>query len=206
MTRDVAASVRQRLLNRAKAEGRPFNQVLQHFAMERFLYRLGCSPYQSKLVLKGALMFTVWQSPFLRPTRDIDLLGQMDNTVENVVTATKVICQELAPEDGLRFDAEGVVGERIIETGQYEGVRVRFTAYLGRARILMQNGSPSFIATSLKTRPPLWGRPSRSSPPFFSRWSGRWLKGIPLTISGHRAVLGLELTGTITARQVALGR
>ena len=58
MSRDVAASVRQRLLNRARAEGRPFNQVLQHFVLERFLYRLGRSPYQPKFVLKGALMFT----------------------------------------------------------------------------------------------------------------------------------------------------
>jgi hypothetical protein len=138
VTRDVAASVRQRLMNRAKAEGRPFNQVLQHFALERFLYRLGCSAYQPKFVLKGALMFTVWQSPFLQPTRDIDLLGRMVDTVESVVAAIKEICQALAPEDGLRFDAESVAGERIVETGQYQGVRVRFTAYLGRARVPMQ--------------------------------------------------------------------
>jgi hypothetical protein len=38
--RNVEASVRQRLLNIARATGRPFNDVLQRFAMERFLYRL----------------------------------------------------------------------------------------------------------------------------------------------------------------------
>lgn len=38
---DVAASVRQRLLNIARSSNRHFNAVLQHFAMERFLYRLG---------------------------------------------------------------------------------------------------------------------------------------------------------------------
>jgi hypothetical protein len=138
VTRDVAASMRQRLLNRARAEGRPFNEVLQHFALERFLYRLGRSPYQRRFVLKGALMFTVWQTPFLRPTRDIDLLGRMEDTVENAVAAIQAICREPAPEDGLRFDADSVAGERIIETGQYQGVRVRFTAYLGTARIPMQ--------------------------------------------------------------------
>ena len=37
MTRNVAASVRQRLLNHARAERRPFNEVLQYFALERFL-------------------------------------------------------------------------------------------------------------------------------------------------------------------------
>jgi len=138
MIRNVAASVRQRLLNHARAEGGPFNEVLQYFALERFLYRLGRSPYRRQFVLKGALMFTVWQSPFPRSTRDIDLLGRLDNSVEHVVSAIQAICQEPAPEDGLRFDAESALGERIIEAANYEGVRVRFTAYLGTARIPMQ--------------------------------------------------------------------
>ena len=41
MTRNVAASVHQRLLNRARVEHRPFGELLQYFALERFLYRLG---------------------------------------------------------------------------------------------------------------------------------------------------------------------
>ena len=44
MSPDVAASVRQRLLNHARSTGRPFNEVLQHLVLERFLYRLGRSP------------------------------------------------------------------------------------------------------------------------------------------------------------------
>ena len=138
MTRDVAASVRQRLLNHARAEGRPFNEVLQYFALERFLYRLGRSSYHHQFVHKGALMFTVWQSPFPRPTRDIDLLGRLDNTVEHVASTIQAICQEPVPEDGLHFDAESIAGERIIEAANYKGVRVRFAAYLGTARIPMQ--------------------------------------------------------------------
>ena len=86
MIRNVAASVHQRLLNHARAEGRPFNEVLQYFALERFLYRLGRSPYAHHFILKGALMFGVWQGSFSRPTRDVDLLGQMGNQVEPVRT------------------------------------------------------------------------------------------------------------------------
>jgi len=138
MIKNVAASVHQRLLNHARAEGRPFNEVLQYFALERFLYRLGRSPYRRQFVLKGALMFTVWHSPFPRPTRDIDLLGRLDNTVEHVASAIRAICQEPAPEDGLHFETESLLGERIIETADYAGVRVCFTAYLGTARIPMQ--------------------------------------------------------------------
>lgn len=42
---DLAASVRQRLANNAKITGRTFQEVLQYFAMERFLYRLSKSPH-----------------------------------------------------------------------------------------------------------------------------------------------------------------
>jgi len=142
VTRNVTASVHQRLLNRARAERRPFNELLQHFAMERLLYRLGRSAYRQRFVLKGALMFMVWQAHPSRYTRDIDLLGRMNNAVEDVVSAIQAICQEPAPEDGLSFAAESVVGERIVEAANYEGVRIRLVAYLvaylGRARIPLQ--------------------------------------------------------------------
>ena len=61
--RNLPASVRQRLLNRAKNEKRPFNELLQYYAMERFLYRLSRSPHVDCFVLKGALMLRVWHSP-----------------------------------------------------------------------------------------------------------------------------------------------
>ncbi len=139
MSRNVVASVHQRLLNHARAEARPFNEVLQYFALERFLYRLGRSHQRTRFVLKGALMFTVWQAPFTRPTRDIDLLGRLDNSIEQIVSAVRAICQEpVDQDDGLSFDTESVTGERIIETGSYAGVRVHFDAYLGTARIRMQ--------------------------------------------------------------------
>jgi len=54
---NIAASVRQRLLNKARETGRPFNELLQYFAMERFLYRLAKSTHADKFILKGALMF-----------------------------------------------------------------------------------------------------------------------------------------------------
>jgi hypothetical protein len=89
----MAASVRQRLLDKAKETGRPFNEVLQYFAMERFLYRLSKSPYADSFVLKGALMLTVWEAPLTRPTLDIDLLGRIDNRIETIVRVTREISQ-----------------------------------------------------------------------------------------------------------------
>ena len=39
MITNTAASVRARLTNKAKETRRPFQEVLQHFGLERFLYR-----------------------------------------------------------------------------------------------------------------------------------------------------------------------
>ncbi len=138
MTPDLAASVHRRLLNHARTEGRPFSEVLQYFALERFLYRLARSPYRQSFVLKGALMLAAWRAPVSRPTRDIDLLGHLDNHPEHLVAVVQRICRQAAPEDGLRFDDESVVGEAILEAANYEGVRVRFSCYLGKARVPMQ--------------------------------------------------------------------
>ncbi len=139
MTHNIAASVHQRLLNQARAQGRPFDELLQYFALERFLYRLGRSPYATKFVLKGALMFNVWQGASARSTRDVDLLGHTDNQVVSVVQAMQIVCREEPPdEDGLRFNAEAVTGVAITEAAQYHGVRVYLPATLGNARIRLQ--------------------------------------------------------------------
>lgn len=139
MIHNIAASVHQRLLNRARAQGRPFDELLQYFALERFLYRLGCSPYAEEFVLKGALMFNVWQGVSARSTRDVDLLGHIDNQVASVVRAIQAVCREEPPEeDGLQFDAEAVTGAAITEAAQYQGVRVHVPATLGNARIRLQ--------------------------------------------------------------------
>ena len=61
--RNIPASIRQRLLSRAKSDRRPFNELLQYYAMERFLYRLSQSAYADRFILKGALMLRVWRAP-----------------------------------------------------------------------------------------------------------------------------------------------
>lgn len=135
---NVAASVRQRLENLAKETGRPFQEVLQYFAMERFLYRLSRSADSGQFVLKGALLLTVWRAPATRPTKDIDLLARTSNQIDQVVEVIRTICGQEVEDDGLRFDAENMTGSKIREDADYEGVRVTFQAYLGRARVSMQ--------------------------------------------------------------------
>ena len=79
--KNIAASVRSRLQNKARETSRPFAEVLQYYAMERFLYRFSKSDYAEKFILKGALMFTVWQVPERRATLDIDFLARYDNQI-----------------------------------------------------------------------------------------------------------------------------
>jgi hypothetical protein len=136
--RNIVASVHQRLLNHARQSNRPFNEVLQYFAIERFLYRLSVSRHAGTFVLKGALMLPIWSAPLSRPTMDIDLLGRTSNDVDGVVEIVRDVCGTGVDPDGLTFDASSIVGERIAEQAEYEGVRVRFRATLGNARIAMQ--------------------------------------------------------------------
>lgn len=83
-------------------------------------------------------MLVAWETPLARSTKDIDLLGRMNNTIEDVVDAIKAACSLEVIPDGLLFDVKSVVGQRIAEEADYEGVRVRFRGNLGNARITMQ--------------------------------------------------------------------
>ena len=72
--RNVVASVLARLRNEASAQRVPFNQVLQFYAIERFLSRLSASPHAGGVLLKGALLLKTIGIARARPTMDIDLL------------------------------------------------------------------------------------------------------------------------------------
>lgn len=82
--KNTSVSVHDRLRNMAKESSRPFNELLQHFAIERFIYRLSKSPHADRFILKGALMLSVWSGLVSRPTMDIDLLGKIDNSLEEI--------------------------------------------------------------------------------------------------------------------------
>jgi len=83
-------------------------------------------------------MLTIWQAPITRPTKDIDFLGRMDNDIKAVVLAIKEICIQEVEPDGIIFDHDSVLGQRITEDADYAGVHVRFRGNLSTARISMQ--------------------------------------------------------------------
>ena len=75
----TSASIRDRLLTRAKSQGVDFQLFLDRYACERFLYRLGQSDLRERLVLKGASLLSVWMDEPYRATRDLDLLAMGAN-------------------------------------------------------------------------------------------------------------------------------
>lgn len=134
---NVAASVRQRLLNEAKRRGESFDYIASLFARERFLARVSLSPHRDRLTLKGATVFAVWLLVH-RPTRDLDFLGSGDFEPASAITIVRDIVGAAVEDDGLAFDAGSISAEPIREPDDYHGVRIRLEAVLDTARIRLQ--------------------------------------------------------------------
>ncbi len=136
--RNSAASVRQRLLNIARKQQEELQFVLSQYARERLLFRLSQSPHRDQFVLKGAMLFQLWSGQPHRSTRDLDLLGQGEPSLQRFERMLQEVCQQAVEDDGLAFRAETVRAEQIKEDDEYQGLRLRLEARLGNARIPVQ--------------------------------------------------------------------
>lgn len=136
--KNIAASVRQRLLNKARSDSRPFQELVQYYAMERFLYRLSRSQHANRFILKGALMLRIWKAPQIRPTKDIDMLGRASNKASDLISNVIDIISVNVDPDGLSFFPENITAERITDDAEYQGIRIRFPAKLDTIKLNMQ--------------------------------------------------------------------
>jgi hypothetical protein len=137
--RDAAASVKQRLLNLATQRGEDFNFLLTRYAVERLLYRLAQSAYDSQFVLKGAMLFHLRSGTLPhRPTRDVDFLGRGSPTPARLKQMFRELCTAQVVDDGLVFNKHSVRAEPIREEQDYEGVRLQLEARMGSARLPVQ--------------------------------------------------------------------
>src|SRR5438045_8452800 len=103
--KDIAASIRGRLLARSRETGEDFQFVLQRYAGERFLYRLGESAHRGRYVLKGAMLFALWGGSLYRPTRDLDFTGYGSNETGDVLAALRQVRTITVADDGFAFAA-----------------------------------------------------------------------------------------------------
>lgn len=127
-----AASVRARLLNRARADRTDFNLILTRYSLERLLYRLSVSPWADQFLLKGALLFDLWFDQPHRPTRDIDLLGFGPSELDDLIEVFQQVCVQPS-DDGMVFEQDSVQAARIRKEANYEGVRVTLLGTLDGA-------------------------------------------------------------------------
>lgn len=137
MNKNLAASVRARLLNVAKAQGVDFNQVLIRFALERILYRMSRSAHAERFLLKGALLFTLWYDMPHRATRDADLLGFGPSDLESIAQTFRDIAS-VDVNDGITFDPTSVSVEEIRKDAGYAGARVLISGEVAKARCKTQ--------------------------------------------------------------------
>ena len=135
--RNVAASVRARLLNKARAKKLDFNLLLTRYALERVLYRLSISEQRGQFLLKGALLFDIWFDVPHRPTHDADLLGFGSTEIPHLENLFREISQ-IAVDDGIVFRAGSVKAAEIRKEANYAGFRVTMMGLLDGARCPVQ--------------------------------------------------------------------
>lgn len=135
--RNISRSVRDRLLNKARAEKLDFNMLLTRYTLERLLYRLSIAEQRDQFLLKGALLFDLWFDIPHRPTRDVDLLGFCSADIPQLESVFRDICR-IEVEDGIAFQPESVKGAEIRKEANYAGIRVMLIGVLDSARCSVQ--------------------------------------------------------------------
>lgn len=134
----LAQSVLVRLKNEAQDKGRPFAEVLELYAGERFLHRLGSSPHRASFVLKGALLLRHWLGANTRPTRDIDLLGPAELGQEELRQLLVELLELDVEGDGIDFEPSSISVQPIRGESVVLGLRAKFSAHLGRTLLRYQ--------------------------------------------------------------------
>jgi hypothetical protein len=136
--KNLSQSIQARLLNHARTVDSDPNYVLTRYALERFLYRLSRSRYRDQFVLKGALLMLVWLGETVRPTRDVDLLGFGNLSMEALRAVFQEVCTVNVDPDGMVFDSNSIRVAPIREQDAYGGQRVTLIGYLDTARLTVQ--------------------------------------------------------------------
>ena len=136
--KDMAASIRARLMNIARKEQVPFQRILTLYKQEGLLHRIASTRYAKDIVLKGGLLFYQLQGFIARPTKDIDLLGSQKSDSETLLFNVLTEACSLHIDDGLKLDSGSIDVSPI--TGQTDpgGVRAYITMYLGTSRTRLQ--------------------------------------------------------------------
>ncbi len=136
--KNIAASVRAKLLNRARERGEDYNYLVIRFIQERLLYRLSQSQHAEAFVLKGATLFTLWHGAPHRPTKDVDFLGTGTPDAERLRAVFVEVLSTSAVDDGLDFQTHGITAAPIREEAVYDGIRLVIPVAFGSGKTNVQ--------------------------------------------------------------------
>lgn len=159
---NIAASIRQRLLNLAQAGNEDFQLVLIRYGLERLLYRISQSEHRDLFVLKGALLFQLWSGQPHRATLDMDLLSTGEDTVARFEGIFKDICRQSVPDDGLIFAVDD--GAKGSSSVREITIPSPWSSIGGSKNIERSNSTLNTTASFLGWRPhdidPFWDEPA----------------------------------------------
>jgi hypothetical protein len=136
--RNVGASVRARLTQRATERKENVQLALTRYAIERLLFRLSRSKYRDRFVLKGAMLFSLWASTPYQATGDLDLLGYGEAVPASLASTFREICALSVMDDGVVFKPETLRTEPARVEDEYSGVRLAVDAEIAGARLPIQ--------------------------------------------------------------------
>ncbi len=120
--KDIAASVRARLLNLSREQEQDFQRVFVSYGLERLLYRLSVSKHRERYILKGGMFVTLWTIDPGRFTQDIDFLAFGHDDEERLQADYVEILGQVV-DDGLVFDLDALTAAPILPTWEQPIIR-----------------------------------------------------------------------------------
>ncbi len=121
-------NTQQQLNALARARKVPYNQLLTHYVMERFLYRLSRSVYAEKLILKGGMLLMGLGANPARTTMDIDLLGHISNSPKDMqIVIRNILHTKIGASDDIQF-SDSIQCTEIMREAKYTGVNIEVQA------------------------------------------------------------------------------
>lgn len=133
MNADLEKSIKAKLRAIAKEHRRDPADLWRTLMLERFLARLGHSPYKERFILKGGILLSKYLD-IGRETQDLDFLARQ---VRNEIAHLKEIFEKIATldlKDGFVF-RELEIGQLDHPHMRYSGAEVEMMGYFGKIRI-----------------------------------------------------------------------
>jgi predicted nucleotidyltransferase component of viral defense system len=135
MAKNIAHSLKAKLLNLCDHDNKRYQQLLVHYMQERFLYRLSKSDYSEHFILKGGALLYAYTEFLPRPTIDVDFMGsRINNDKQSIIEAFNEIANTEVEDDGIIFDASSISSSDIAVERKYPGIRISIVAFLDTIR------------------------------------------------------------------------